>query len=192
MVAPLKIIDGKKRCGHCRQMLPVSMFRQDKTTATGLFSFCRSCASEYAKTHCKDNPYIYKRSQLKYILSGKAKENQRKWRKEHPGLASSYTKKWQAANKDKQRELERKRRARKVSATGSHTVEDINNIIVRQGNRCSVCRVKLVKRHIDHIIPLALGGSDDKCNIQILCPKCNMSKGKKDPIEFMQSRGFLL
>ena len=31
--------------------------------------------------------------------------------------------------------------------------------------------------HIDHIKPLAKGGLDDVSNYQILCDKCNLSKG---------------
>lgn len=30
---------------------------------------------------------------------------------------------------------------------------------------------------IDHIVPLARGGSDDLSNKQLLCEKCNQNKG---------------
>ena len=40
--------------------------------------------------------------------------------------------------------------------------------------------------------PLALGGSNDKANLQLLCPTCNAKKSAKHPIDFMQSRGLLL
>lgn len=46
--------------------------------------------------------------------------------------------------------------------------------------------------HVDHIQPLALGGSNDKTNLQLLCPTCNTKKSAKHPIDFMQSRGLLL
>jgi hypothetical protein len=29
-------------------------------------------------------------------------------------------------------------------------------------------------------------------NVQLLCPPCNLKKHAKDPIQFMQERGFLL
>jgi hypothetical protein len=29
-------------------------------------------------------------------------------------------------------------------------------------------------------------------NVQLLCATCNLNKNAKDPIDFMQSRGFLL
>lgn len=46
--------------------------------------------------------------------------------------------------------------------------------------------------HIDHIMPLALGGSNTDDNIQLLRQRCNNQKCAKHPVDFMQSRGFLL
>lgn len=45
---------------------------------------------------------------------------------------------------------------------------------------------------MDHIMPLALGGTNTDDNIQLLCPTCNRSKHAKHPVDFMQQRGFLL
>jgi 5-methylcytosine-specific restriction endonuclease McrA len=33
--------------------------------------------------------------------------------------------------------------------------------------------------HIDHVIPLAEGGTNALSNLQLLCAKCNLAKGKK-------------
>lgn len=33
--------------------------------------------------------------------------------------------------------------------------------------------------HIDHIIPVFFGGETKADNLQLLCPKCNLSKGHK-------------
>lgn len=58
--------------------------------------------------------------------------------------------------------------------------------------RCAVCAVKLVKYEVDHIVPLAKGGTNQDSNLQLLCVSCNRTKQAIDPIEFMQRRGFLL
>lgn len=75
------------------------------------------------------------------------------------------------------------------------TEADVQRIYKLQRGRCAAphCRKKLGKRyHIDHIIPLAKGGLDDPANAQLLCPTHNHQKNSKDPIDFMQSLGFLL
>jgi len=41
-------------------------------------------------------------------------------------------------------------------------------------------------------MPLSRGGSNDKYNLQLLCPTCNLKKSAKDPIDFAQENGNLL
>jgi 5-methylcytosine-specific restriction endonuclease McrA len=87
----------------------------------------------------------------------------------------------------------RKRKARKMGADGDFTKADIDRIMKAQGGRCAHCKTSVKRRrHIDHIIPLARGGSNWPSNLQILCPQCNMSKGSKDPIDWARINGRLL
>jgi hypothetical protein len=50
-------------------------------------------------------------------------------------------------------------------------------------HRCGYCRadqeVVLARFEIDHIIPLAAGGTDDECNLWLACPLCNGHKSGK-------------
>lgn len=100
---------------------------------------------------------------------------------------------WAARNPDKRRANEANRRARKQNSEGSHTSDDIKTLFDIQRGKCACCHIVISDGyHVDHIMPLALGGSNDKTNIQLLCPTCNMKKSSKHPIEFMQSLGLLL
>lgn len=69
-------------------------------------------------------------------------------------------------------------------------------LLANQRGRCALptCRRRLKAGgyHRDHIKPLALGGSNRLRNIQLLCPGCNIAKGARDPIEFVQSLGLLI
>ena len=86
-----------------------------------------------------------------------------------------------------------KRRALLLQAEGSFTQKDVDTIIKSQKYLCIVCHCKLATTYeVDHIVPLSAGGTNLKTNLQVLCKPCNRSKGAKDPIAFMQARGFLL
>jgi len=86
-----------------------------------------------------------------------------------------------------------RRRARKHAAGGKFTVSDVRDIRRMQRDRCAACRVALKgKGHLDHIVALSNGGSNDRRNLQLLCRPCNCSKNARDASEFMRSRGFLL
>lgn len=69
----------------------------------------------------------------------------------------------------------------------------IKRLFELQRGCCAACRKKVGKNyHVDHIVALAVGGKHEPTNLQILCSSCNVRKWIKDPIEFMQSQGYLL
>jgi 5-methylcytosine-specific restriction endonuclease McrA len=69
----------------------------------------------------------------------------------------------------------RNRRAVKRSANGKHTRSDIEILKAVLGSTCPGCRKK-TDLTVDHIIPLAMGGSNGPMNLQLLCKGCNCSK----------------
>lgn len=84
----------------------------------------------------------------------------------------------------------RNRRAIKNNAEGTHTAIDVIVMYWSQIGRCAnfMCNVELTDEyHIDHIVALVNGGSNWPSNLQLLCPKCNMSKGSKDYVEFLMT-----
>lgn len=60
-----------------------------------------------------------------------------------------------------------------------------NGIFLRDKGHCASCGAdlsgmyQLSKFHVDHLIPLAKGGCNDPSNLQLLCDKCNLSKGSR-------------
>lgn len=72
-----------------------------------------------------------------------------------------------------------------MSATGVHTGDDIAAQYLRQRGRCYWCGERVSKSyHVDHVIPLAKGGSNGPENLVIACPECNRRKCAKMPHEF--------
>ena len=103
------------------------------------------------------------------------------------------TREWKAANPEKARAAVIVRRARELGASGTFNADDVRLLMRLQKGKCPVCLSTIRdKYHIDHVLPLASGGTNDRLNIQLLCPDCNLSKNASHPIDFMQRRGFLL
>ncbi len=103
-----------------------------------------------------------------------------------------YSVQWNADNPGKVAAIARNRRARAAKG-GKHSYDDVMALLKKQKGGCVICKTAFGNRyHVDHIMPLARGGSNDRTNLQILCAPCNQSKSARDPIEFMQQRGMLL
>ncbi len=202
--------DGTKWCPSCRDFKQVSEFYRKKARPDGLSGQCKTCclafAKKYAAAHKEQRAATwancYQKSKDKYSARIKAMRLQ-DW---EGFLAKSRD--YAKANRDKKREIEyrwvtnnrefvraknRNRAALKRNAPGSHSLQDIKQIYASQRGRCGYCRVKLGTSYdVDHIHALANGGSNDRRNLQLLCPSCNGSKSARDPIDYAQRIGLLL
>jgi len=110
------------------------------------------------------------------------------YRLHHGDVISAYKR----LNKEKIKAYWHKRRARQM-AGGSHSADDVARINSLQRFKCAICKTSTKKSfHIDHVMPLSKGGSNDAGNIQLLCAPCNLKKSAKHPIDYMQQLGYLL
>ena len=143
-------------------------------------SICVKCHKKYAHV-CKN-----------WIEKNKERHlsNSQEWYKNHKEQKRQKQKDWNKANPDKLRVHYQNRKSR----VGNQRIneKDIKFIFSLQKGCCAICRTTLDSYEIDHIKPLSLGGKHEKDNIQILCRSCNRVKHAKDPIIFMQSKGYLL
>lgn len=114
---------------------------------------------------------------------------------EYRKKAQDRTKKWALDNPERAKANSQASRIKRrgIEAIGIHTAEDVKRIIKMQKGKCAYCKVKLGKRyHLDHIVPLARGGSNFARNIQATCAKCNMAKHARDPLFHARILGMLL
>lgn len=119
---------------------------------------------KYRETH-KNEMRKYRESHLDAI-----KEGQRRWlQTEHGSLVSKVCR--------------HRRRARQRGNGGNYTAQDVQNQYTRQKGKCYYCKIKLGSGkkayHVDHVIPLARGGSNGPENLVIACPTCNLKKQDK-------------
>jgi len=117
----------------------------------------------------------------------------RRYRLENPDKVKAAYAAWAKANPEANRVRVQNRRARKLANGGECSKGLVDKLLILQKGKCPCCGNSLGKDyHLDHIVPLARGGSNSDSNMQLLTKVCNMQKHAKDPVDFMQERGFLI
>lgn len=169
---------------------------------------CYECHRELDRAAYPERSEKQKAYQAAYRAEHRdeARETSRLWREQNRERGYAKIKEWRLANPDKivayrraNRELaavySRNRRSRIKGNGGTHTEEDVLAILEKQKFKCAECGKSVKKRtsrHVDHIVPLARGGSNGPTNLQILCSTCNQEKWCIDPLEFAKRRGRLV
>lgn len=122
--------------------------------------------------HNKKSKKYYEKNKIK--MNGLA----RKYYAENKEKLINKQKLWKKRNPEKVHISQVHRRARKMKAEGSYTIEEWKSLKDYYGNICLCCKkteleIKLTE---DHIISLFNGGTNYINNIQPLCQSCNSSK----------------
>jgi hypothetical protein len=120
----------------------------------------------------------------------RAKAIKNRWRKANAEQAAAAVRRWHKDHPEKSSEFKHRRRAREAGNGGDHTSRQWEDLRMWCGDICLGCRrtekelnvfgLKIVR---DHIIPIALGGTNNIDNIQPLCHGkggCNNRKGTAD------------
>ncbi len=115
------------------------------------------------------------------------------YRKKNKDAANASSALWRKENPLRRKIHHQNRRSLTIAGGERLSKGLVEKLLILQRGKCVCCGCDLDgKYHLDHIVPLALGGKNRDENMQLLLPLCNMQKHAKHPVDFMQSRGFLL
>jgi 5-methylcytosine-specific restriction endonuclease McrA len=146
----------------------------------------RDKANEYAAWYWRNHPNAkIVDAEQKEKHKESRNEYNRKYAADRPEYSRQRNAEWRAKNPDAVRAYISSRRAREMDAEGCHTAKDIRLIFFEQNGQCCGCLGVLQKGyHVDHVMPLILGGSNWPDNLQLLCPSCNSRKNAMHPLDW--------
>lgn len=187
-----------KTCARCGEAKSEAGFSKDASRRDGLQPYCKACNAVYKSANrdrTSDTMGAYRAAKPGYQAAWrsanpeKIKTQRAAWLSANPGYQASH----RAHNRESYITYKYRRRYRELKTGGRLSKGLADKLFALQRGKCACCHKSLEDGyHMDHIMPLALGGPNEDTNIQLLCPFCNLSKSAKDPVEFMQQRGLLL
>lgn len=203
-----------KTCSKCKEEKNIELFSKHKTCAGGVRSICKECVKLDGQKYKNENPEKVLESKRGWRLRNReqAISATAAWADKNPERAAAAVKRWQQANLERVKEkarawasenresrnaTQRNRNAKKRNSEGQHSAKDVESIILLQRQMCACCQSKLIfsgvnRYHVDHIMPIALGGSNGRENLQALCKKCNLRKSAKPPEVWAKENGKLI
>ncbi len=192
-----------KICTQCKRELPLTEFSAHKLGWCGFRAECKECnraaTALYRKKNwlkVRENAYKWRRENPERWKELKKKsykahpETLRAQRKRNALKIRANTRRWQIVNPHKVKINCIKRRAMKMNASGSHSVEQWLSRVSMFLWKCAYCGTKLDSKTAtqDHRIPLVRGGTNWPSNLVPACLKCNVDKNRFTPKEFFLRR----
>jgi len=176
----------------------------DKSKKLGVSSMCKECAKAYQKQRRQDNARHISEQRKANRLErlDEVHSIEREYYKNNIEVILARGQEYYERNKEyiltRNKSYAKTDKGKnsitatrhKRRASGNISVEDIS-LLKAHNKICFWCKTPLYRGvvHIDHFYPVALGGTNDLCNLVLACQTCNLRKAAKNPEDFCKIIG---
>lgn len=179
-----------QECSWCREWKPLTdyyAFTSKRDDYAGHLAECKECTKGRRKVAARqregfrpnmpamgEDPLIVAARQVRFQQAGKGAEAYRKGRAKDPERYRNYS---------------QQRRALVANApVNDLTGEQIAELMTAQAGICAYCHHFATPLVVEHIVPLARGGSHTLSNVVGACDRCNGEKHNRTPEEWAAAR----
>lgn len=193
----------EKLCRKCDTVKPIEQFRKDRSKKTGYGSYCKPCSSETAKAWQRRNPdkrkardeaWYAKNKERKAAADAKRLPQYRarrseidraRWERLTPEQRRLRWNTWFWANREHVLRYKRTQRIIRRSQDADWTVfpESLEYVKLISLDPCVYCGSQA--EAVDHIVPVAKGGTGAPDNLAPACTSCNSSKRDTSLLAFL-------
>lgn len=178
-----------QQCSKCNEIKPVSEFAQRPNRKKGYHSRCNPCLAEVARQRRKNHGEQINRlrKERREANPDKSREIAHTWRRANSDKVAESNAKWRAKNYEYVRNSNIRNYVRRAGGFVDPTL-DIFDVFEDDNYICQLCFEPcdpFARDHHpdmatpDHIIPVSLGGSHTRDNVQTAHLRCNVSKNNR-------------
>lgn len=186
--------DGKA-CSDCREWKPLAEYHRSKHTKDGLTYSCKHCNSARANAWGHANRERNRERKLRWRNANRERikrvnrawdqanrdkviQFKAEWREKHRDALAERRRQWRREHPEQRQADRNNRRARLIQAGGQITAQEWRDLKAFYSHKCLACgrSEPEIKLTLDHVIPLADGGTHTIANVQPLCWGCNARK----------------
>ena len=170
-----RIEANEKKCRECGECKPFSEFYRDSGRADGHKNACKGCSRASVAAWRAENPGKI----LEHSRAKRARRTQEQRERDR-----AVTAEWKRNNPENVRDSVHRRRAMKAqTAVGPINLEALWRVC---SGVCPDCGADIDRRarwgtrafaSLDHVVPLACGGTHTQDNLRYVCLPCNLRKG---------------
>lgn len=165
------------KCCHCGELKDESLFFRDKHKPSGFKPRCKPCdllsVNKSRRKAYEKEYWDGRREERRKQISASMEKHKEKYKSRR---------KVYLATPDGRAMYRRYTQTRSALRRRAFVeVVDPRSVYEEQGGVCylCLCRSDFSDCHLDHVIPLSMGGRHERENTAIACATCNLSKGAK-------------
>ena len=174
-----------KRCTKCGSVKPLSEFYKCSGNHDGLKGMCKICVKQQHAQYYIEHHEEYKVHMRSYYREhiDEYKVHDQEYYQQHVEERRAHIREYGTSDVGRAVDKAAKHN-RRIQGGSQLTGAVIRDVVEASNGVCPYCGKSFKEGHMDHIVPLSRGGTNDRDNLAYVCASCNLHKHTMTVEEF--------